>query len=143
MCAILGTLALAQSAPPNIVLIISDDHGWKDYGFMGHSHIATPRLDRLASQSLVFRHGYVPTALCSPSLVSIITGRYPHEHRVTGNDPPAPPGGKQGNWRSHPQYEADWNELRSFINSYPTLPRLLREKDYLSLQTGKWWMGSP
>jgi uncharacterized sulfatase len=80
---------------------------------MGHPHIATPRLDRLASQSLVFRRGYVPTALCSPSLVSLITGRYPHEHLVTGNDPPAPPGGKQGSWRSHPQYEADGNELRS------------------------------
>jgi uncharacterized sulfatase len=62
---------------------------------------------------------------------------------VTGNDPPAPTGGKQGNWRSHPQYETDWNELRSFIHRYPTLPRLLQAKGYLSLQTGKWWMGSP
>lgn len=142
LIAMLGLPALAQSAPPNIVLIISDDHGWRDYGFMGHPRIATPRLDRLASQSLVFRRGYTPTALCSPSLVSIITGRYPHEHLVTGNDPPAPPGGKQGNWRNHPQYEADWNELRSFINRYPTLPRLLSQRGYLSLQTGKWWMGN-
>ena len=140
---LMAATAYAQSPPPNIVLIISDDHGWRDYGFMGHPQIQTPRLDKLAAQSLVFRRGYVPTALCSPSLASIITGRYPHEHLVTGNDPPAPPGGKTGNWRNHPQYEADWNELRSFINRYPTLPRLLQQKGYLSLQTGKWWMGSP
>jgi arylsulfatase A-like enzyme len=131
----------SQSGPPNIVLIVADDHGWRDYGWMGHPRIKTPRLDKLAAQSLVFRRGYVPTALCSPSLTSLITGRYPHEHGVTGNDPPAPPGGKQGDWRSHPQYEADWRALRSFIHRYPTLPRLLRPRGYLSLQTGKWWMG--
>lgn len=132
-----------KAMPPNIVMIVSDDHGWRDYGFMGHPQIQTPHLDKLASQSLLFRRGYVPTALCSPSLVSIITGRYPHEHQVTGNDPPAPSGGKQGDWRNQPQYVADWNELRSFIRRFPTLPRLLEQKGYVSLQTGKWWMGSP
>ena len=95
--------APASGAPPNIVFIISDDHGWQDYGFMGHPQIKTPNLDVLAAQSLLFTRGYVPTALCSPSLASIITGRYPHEHRITYNDPPAPPGGKVGPWQQHPQ----------------------------------------
>ncbi|MGE0100775.1 MAG: sulfatase [Blastocatellales bacterium] len=128
--------------PPNIVLIISDDHGWRDYGFMGHQHIRTPRLDKLAAQSLVFPRGYVPTSLCSPSLASMITGLYPHQHLITGNDPPAPPGGKQGNWRNHPQYIADWNEMRASITRLPLLPALLQQKGYTSLQTGKWWMGN-
>ncbi|MDX2034977.1 MAG: sulfatase-like hydrolase/transferase [Blastocatellia bacterium] len=127
---------------PNIVLIISDDHGWRDYGFMGHPQIRTPRLDKLAAQSLVFPRGYVPTALCSPSLASMITGRYPHEHLITGNDPPAPPGGKQGDWRNHPQYVAAWEEMRASIRRHPLLPALLRQKGYQSLQTGKWWMGN-
>ncbi|MBL8290464.1 MAG: sulfatase-like hydrolase/transferase, partial [Bryobacterales bacterium] len=39
--------ALPEKAP-NVVLIISDDHGWGDYGFMGHPQIRTPHLDRLA-----------------------------------------------------------------------------------------------
>src|SRR5574341_86024 len=130
------------ASPPNIVVIISDDHGWTDYGFMGHPHIRTPRLDKLASQSLTFTRGYVPTALCSPSLTSIITGRYPQEHLITYNDPPAPPGGKQGDWRNRPEYVAAWDEMRSFITRVPTLPRLLRQKGYLSLQTGKWWLGN-
>src|SRR5690606_30459284 len=39
--------------PPNVVLIISDDHGWTDYGFMDHPVVRTPNLDRLAAESLV------------------------------------------------------------------------------------------
>src|SRR4030095_16898178 len=109
---------------------------------MGPPRIKTPRLDKLAAQSLVFKRGYVPTALCSPSLTSLITGRYPHQHLITGNDPPAPPGGKQGAWPDHPQYVAVWDEMRSFIARTPTLPRLLGQKGYSSLQTDKWWLGS-
>ncbi len=84
--------AAADKAPPNVVLIIADDMGWTDYGFMGHPHIRTPRLDRLAGQGLAYRRGYATTSLCSPSLASILTGRYPHQHRITSNDPPLPPG---------------------------------------------------
>ncbi|MBL8205519.1 MAG: sulfatase [Blastocatellia bacterium] len=133
----LAIAVTAQPSTPNIVFIISDDHGWQDYGFMGHPHIKTPNLDKLAAQSLVFSRGYVPTALCSPSLATILTGRYPHEHLITGNDPPAPPGGN----KNHPQYMADWDTMRSFVTTRPTLPRLLQQKGYVSLQTGKWWLG--
>ncbi|HEX2751157.1 MAG TPA: sulfatase-like hydrolase/transferase, partial [Verrucomicrobiales bacterium] len=80
---VIGRAAGAQKAPPNIVMIISDDHAWTDYGFMGHPHIKTPNLDKLASQSLAFRRGYVPSSLCCPSLASLLTGLYPHQHRIT------------------------------------------------------------
>jgi len=56
-------------------------------GFMGHAQVRQPNLDKLASQSLAFRHGYVPPA-CVSSLASIITGLYPHQHGITSNDPP-------------------------------------------------------
>ena len=55
---ILSTLLLLLTArtyaetPPNIVLIISDDQAWNDYGFMGHETIQTPNLDRLAAESV-------------------------------------------------------------------------------------------
>ncbi len=90
-----GLLASAWAAPPNIVLIVSDDQAWDDYSFAGHPHIRTPRIDALAAQSLVFTRGYVPSSLCSPSLASIITGLYPHQHGVTSNDPPLPAGVRQ------------------------------------------------
>jgi hypothetical protein len=66
--------ALAGAAPPNVVLIVSDDQHWGDYGFMGHATLRTPNLDRLARESLVFPRGYVPSSLCCPSLASLITG---------------------------------------------------------------------
>ena len=69
------------------MLIIGDDQAWTDYSFMGHPHIRTPNLDRLAREGLTFRRGYVPSSLCSPSLASILTGLYPHQHRITSNDP--------------------------------------------------------
>src|SRR3954453_14279508 len=82
----------AQAAPPNVVMIIGDDQAWTDYGFMGHAHIQTPHLDKLAREGLVFKHGYVPSSLCRPSLATMITGLYPHQHLMTSNDPPIPKG---------------------------------------------------
>ena len=65
---------VAPASPPNIVLIISDDQAWTDFGFMGHDVIRTPRLDQLARESAFFPHGYVPTSLCRSSLATMITG---------------------------------------------------------------------
>ncbi len=96
----------ADAPPPNVVLIIADDMGWTDYGFMGHPQIRTPRLDRLAGQGLTYRRGYVTTSLCSPSLASILTGRYPHQHRITSNDPPLPPGLDERTARRDPRFLA-------------------------------------
>ena len=81
---VLGACCLPASAaiaaPPNIVIILSDDQAWGDYGFMGHPHIQTPHLDKLVAQSLVFTRGYTPTSLCRASLMTIITGKYAHQH---------------------------------------------------------------
>ena len=76
-----------ESKKPNIVLILSDDQAWNDYGFMGHDIVETPNLDKLASQSVVFKRGYVPTPICRPSLMTLSTGLYPHQHKITGERP--------------------------------------------------------
>jgi len=113
---------------PNVLLIISDDQHYGDYGFMGHPVIETPRLDQLAAESLVFRRGYVSTSLCCPSLASMITGQYPRHNGITGNlvNPLA-------------EQQAVYVE---FMLKAPTIPRILGEHGYLSLQTGKWWHGN-
>ncbi|MGD9644527.1 MAG: sulfatase [Pirellulales bacterium] len=134
----------AKPAPPNVVLIISDDHGWRDYGFMGHPHIRTPHLDRLAAASLTFTRGYVPSSLCSPSLASIITGQYAHVHGITCNDPPTADGQGSGGpvKRDNPAFAAGRRVLNDRIERAATLPRLLAAQGYDSLQTGKWWQGN-
>ena len=140
---LIGTHARAATAEkPNIVLILSDDQAWTDYGFMGHPAIQTPHLDKLAAESLTFRRGYVPASLCCPSLASIITGRYPHQHRVTSNDPPLPAGMKPAEFQKSPAFQAGRDVMNSYMDAMPTLPRLLSAHGYLSLQTGKWWQGS-
>jgi uncharacterized sulfatase len=146
---ILGTILLlavsvvtvASAAPPNVVLIISDDHHWGDYGFMGHPHIRTPNLDRLATEGLTFRRGYVPSSLCCPSLASIITGRYPHEHLITGNDPPRPEGMPAGEFYKSEAFKQGRAQMVKNLEAWPTLPALLGKAGYKSLQTGKWWLG--
>jgi len=113
---------------PNVVLIISDDHAWTDYGFLGHEHVRTPNIDRLASEGLTFTRGYVTTAICSPSLATLLTGLYPHQHGITGNDPVK--GLAREAW------------LERFFE-HPMLPRLLADAGYLTLHTGKYWMRKP
>ena len=126
-----------EEAPPNIVLIISDDQGWTDYGFMGHPAIRTPNLDDLARRSVVFRRGYVPTALCRPSLMTLVTGHYAHQHGVTGNDPSP----KYADPKSD-LYKEQRATLISYLDKFDTLPELLTQQGYLTHQSGKWWEGN-
>jgi arylsulfatase A-like enzyme len=130
-----------HAAPPNIVMIVSDDHAWTDYGFMGHPHIHTPHLDKLAAQSLTFKRGYVPSSLCSPSLASLITGKYPHQHKITGNDPPQPAGLSNREFYASEAFKQGRERMNAHMRAVPTLPKLLAQNGYLSLQTGKWWQG--
>jgi arylsulfatase A-like enzyme len=127
---------VADYSLPNIVLIVSDDQAWTDYGFMGHPAIQTPRLDELARGGVLFRRGYVPTALCRPSLMTLVTGHYAHRHGVTGNDP-SPKHAEPGSERDRQQRAA----LISRIDRLDTLPERLAGRGYLSHQSGKWWEG--
>ena len=70
---------------PNVVLIISDDHTYSHYGFMGNPDVHTPHLDRMAGESLLYSRGY-SMPVCSPSLATLLTGLMPRHHGITGND---------------------------------------------------------
>jgi arylsulfatase A-like enzyme len=123
------TFAVKQS--PNIVLILSDDQAWTDYGFMGHEDIETPNLDRLASRSRVFRRGYVASPLCRPSLASMVTGLFPFDHGVTGNDVD----GRNNREKLDIPVQEQFHQHPSFIKD-------LVKNGYLAHQSGKWWEGS-
>ena len=152
--AVTPLLAVADpGSKPNIVFIISDDHAWTDYGFMGHPQIETPNLDKLAARSALFSRGYVPTALCRPALATFANGLYAHQSRITGNDPSPLPsmveGGKakakaKGKAGAEPAaYAALRAKLIHEFYKHPNLPQLLGQHGYLSHQSGKWWEGEP
>jgi arylsulfatase A-like enzyme len=131
LIATVDAAVLADDARPNVVLIISDDQGWTDYGFMGHPDIQTPHLDALAKRSLLFERGYVAAPLCRPSLASMVTGLFPNQHGVTGNDVDG------ANNRAALDVP-----LREAFRAHPSLVKLLTSNGYLAHQSGKWWEGS-
>ena len=138
------TARTLPAAPPNIVMIISDDQSWTDYSFIGHKQIETPSIDRLAKESRTFTRGYVPDSLCRPSLVTLVTGLYPHQHGVVGNDPPPPTelaNASKGVQRRDPRYLQIRNEYLKHIDNNPCVAELLKAKGYVSHQSGKWWEG--
>lgn len=126
----------APDVPPNVVLIISDDHGWTDYGFMGHPVVRTAALDRLAAESMVYTRGYLPAPVCRPSLATIATGLYPHRHGITGNDPP-------GDWREAMRDPVGRADMEAVFARNQTVAELLGRAGYVSHQSGKWWEGNP
>lgn len=62
-------------ARPNILLILVDDLGYGQLSVTGHPVIKTPNIDRLATEGVQFTHGYAGSTVCSPSRVSLMTGR--------------------------------------------------------------------
>lgn len=128
---ILFLVAHVCSAQTNVVFIISDDQAWGDYGFMGHEKIDTPHIDKLANESLVFTRGTTHVPLCRPSLATMATGLFPHQHMVTGNDPAKGEG------------KFDRRKVVDKFVKHPNIARDLSKEGYVTLQTGKWWEGSP
>lgn len=75
--------AITPTARPNIVFILADDLGYGDLGCQNPaSRIQTPRLDRLASQGMRFTDAHAPSALCTPSRYSILTGQHCFRSRL-------------------------------------------------------------
>ncbi|MCA9083265.1 MAG: sulfatase [Planctomycetaceae bacterium] len=66
-----------KSGRPNLMLIISDDSTWRDFGFTGNKDVRTPHLDRLASQGLSMTSMFTPATTCSPSRHALYTGLFP------------------------------------------------------------------
>ncbi len=81
-----GTYTPAASGapnPPNLLIVVGDDHGGGTLGIEGDPRRATPRLDALARQGVLFERAYCNSPLCTPSRQSLITGMLPHAVGVT------------------------------------------------------------
>jgi len=115
MLLIYSTGAMAQSRP-NVILIIADDISYDDLGCTGNVSIKTPNIDRLASEGMRFSNAFVTSSSCSPSRISIITSRYPHNTGAAELHTPAPV-------------------------HLPFFPALLKQAGYYTAQLGKWHEG--
>jgi arylsulfatase A-like enzyme len=113
--------APAFAAAPNVVVILADDLGRHDPGFMGGTVIKTPHLDKLAKAGTIFDAFYVQP-VCSPTRAAFMTGRYPMRHGL-----------QVGVVRPWAQYGLPLDEI--------TLPQILKAGGYATAITGKWHLG--
>mgnify|MGYP000446810424 CR=1 FL=1 len=79
VCCGFGALWAAPAARaadrPNIIFILADDLGWTGLSCFGNKDVATPNLDRLASQGMRFTQAYAD-AQCSPTRAAFLSGQY-------------------------------------------------------------------
>jgi arylsulfatase A-like enzyme len=113
---------------PNIILIISDDAGYADFGFTGGEQIPTPHLDKMAKEGVNFTQGYVTASVCCPSRMGLMTGRYQQRFGAECNVPTIPtPGFTKEDLGLEPTER--------------TMADGLREAGYRTMMIGKWHLG--
>jgi N-acetylglucosamine-6-sulfatase len=115
--ALCGRRARAEP-PPDILVILSDNHRWDAMSGMGHRFVRTPHLDRLAREGVRFANAYCTTPLCSPARASFLTGLYAWRHGVRNNAD-----------------RAVWDERHVTF-----LELLRRQRGYRTAFIGKWHM---
>ena len=122
-CAAAGTALAADPARPNILYILCDDLGYGDVRCLNPAgKIATPHVDRLAADGMVFTDAHSSSSVCTPTRYGILTGRY--------------------NWRSRLKSGVLGGFSQRLIEpDRLTLPAFLRTHGYATACIGKWHLG--
>jgi len=139
--AIAATAAVrAQGQPvpgrPNIILVLMDDLGWNDAGYLGRKYIHTPNMDRLAAEGMVFTNAYANSSECSPSRASIITGQYTPRHHLYHVKNPKIPSPEKATSKLIPVHNRG-----GLQGEFTLLPRPLKQAGYRTAFFGKWHHG--
>ena len=117
----LAAVSVKSAERPNILLFLSDDAGYADFGMQGSTVMRTPNIDSLAANGVRFTQGYVSSAVCSPSRSGLLTGRYQSRFGGENNLP-----------------------MNSAIGLPPeetTIAEFLKNANYRSYAIGKWHQG--
>lgn len=104
-----------SARPPNIVFILADDAGYRDFGCYGHPYARTPNIDRLASEGTRFAQFYSTGVTCCPARTGLMTSRFPATYAT---------------------YPANGG-----FGSRVTITELLKKHGYQTGHFGKWHIG--
>jgi len=135
-----GRPSLAADRPPrpNIVFMLADDQGWNGLSVQMAPGVPgsrgeifqTPNLERLAAQGMRFSNAYAPAPVCSPTRISLQTGKSPAQLHWTKAAPP-----EEGHRLREPRL------IKSISDSETTVGELLRKAGYATAHYGKWHIG--
>lgn len=116
-----STQAQTESKRPNVLILLTDDTGWAEYGFQGNKEIPTPNIDSIAQAGTKFYQGYVSGPYCSPTRAGLMTGRYQtrfgHEFNSTA-------------------------QLSGLKLDEKTIAEYLKTEGYSTCAIGKWHLGT-
>eukprot|EP01102_Stenamoeba_stenopodia_P011613 TRINITY_DN3588_c0_g1_i2.p1 TRINITY_DN3588_c0_g1~~TRINITY_DN3588_c0_g1_i2.p1 ORF type:complete len:481 (-),score=66.13 TRINITY_DN3588_c0_g1_i2:81-1523(-) len=117
---------LSHAKRPNILFILADDLGYGEVGAFSvdspHGRIATPNLDRLRSEGMMFTNAYVGQAVCAPSRCTLMTGLHSGHAYVRGN--------RKLNHQDIP-----------LPRNHTTVADVLKSAGYRTAAIGKWALG--
>ncbi len=119
---------------PNIIIIMADDLGWSDPGFMGNNYHETPHLDLLARKGMIFRQAYANAPNCAPTRACIMSGQYTPRHGVYTVGSASR--GKSENRKLIPIPNRTNLESKNY-----TLAEALKTAGYANAHVGKWHLG--
>ena len=119
----------ASAAPkkPNLIFILTDNHGAWTLGCYGNKDIQTPNLDRMAAEGVLFERAMASNAVCSPTRATYLTGLMPSQHGV------------------HSFLDGKYmmgDQAYYTLKEFETLPKILHSEGYVCGLSGKWHLGA-
>ena len=125
----------AQSAPPNIILIMADDLGYGELGCYGQQWIKTPNIDRIAAEGIRFTQFYSGAPVCAPARCMLMTGKHSGHSYIRDNGNPKD---RQGKGRASDGYFPGQHPIP---DSETTIAEVLKAQGYATGAVGKWGLG--
>lgn len=124
LCAVVAVSGAA--APPNVLVILTDDQGYADYSACGTKDIRTPAIDRIFHEGMTFGNFYANSCVCSPTRAALLTGCHPDRVGVPGVI----------------RDESPHNSWGYLAPQAVLLPQMLKAAGYHSALIGKWHLGT-
>jgi len=130
----IGSIFKDRKQSPNIILMLIDDLGWKDVGFMGSKYYETQNIDALSRQGMVFTNAYANAPNCAPSRACLLSGQYSPRHGVYTV-------GTSERGKAHQRKLIPTPNRTDLDPGIITIAEVLKNAGYSCASMGKWHLG--